>query len=248
MKLERLCFAWLLVAACTPAWSQAEQPGQIAFRSIGFLQEDDDDADRADVSDLDDDRDSLGLGDLDLEDIREDTGESRLNQSIYGDVDDRVPQVVDGRLVLPPLTAATTDTSEIGNGRTPEGFRAEQSAAVIDLPHSFLDRGLPGTWTVRHWAAPNTFSLPRFFEDRMLERHGHQRHPRLQPLISGARFFGTVPMLPYLMTVSDPCDCEYTLGYYRSGSCAPVACQRPPYERRAAIAEAVSIASLMALP
>ena len=36
----------------------------------------------------------------------------------------------------------------------------------------------------------------------MLERHGHERWCCAQPLASGARFFLTVPMMPYLMTVT----------------------------------------------
>ena len=75
----------------------------------------------------------------------------------------------------------------------------------------------------------------------MLERHGHTRLGCLQPVASGARFLATVPMLPYLMTVRHPCDKEYTLGYYRSGSRAPALLQRPPYERRAVVAETAAI-------
>ena len=41
------------------------------------------------------------------------------------------------------------------------------------------------------------------------------------PLVSAAHFFVTVPLLPYKMGVEPPCECEYTLGYYRPGSCAP---------------------------
>ena len=83
----------------------------------------------------------------------------------------------------------------------------------------------------------------------MLERHGQEHDSHLQPLVSGARFFATVPMLPYLMVVRDPFDCESTLGYYRSGSCAPMMLQRPPYERRAAIGEAAAIAAtIIAFP
>ena len=83
----------------------------------------------------------------------------------------------------------------------------------------------------------------------MLERHGHERCGHLQPLASGARFFATVPMLPYLMTVREPCDCEYTLGYYRPGSSVPAMLQRPPYERHALIIESAAVAgAIIAFP
>ncbi|MEM9643890.1 MAG: hypothetical protein AAF989_02755 [Planctomycetota bacterium] len=186
--------------------------------------------------------------DLEIEDLGE-GGVSNLNRSIYGDVNDRLPVVENGRFILPALMAATTDQSGIGNGKLPTDFRDGTDEEVVALPESLFDRGLPASWTVRNWAAPNTFSLPRYFEDRMLERHGHERFPYLQPLASGVRFFSTIPMLPYLATVRPPCECEYTLGYYRTGSCAPVMLQRPPYERRAVIAEAAAIAGAsIALP
>jgi hypothetical protein len=162
---------------------------------------------------------------------------------------ERVPLVDDGRFVLPTLIAATTETKDIGNGRTPEGFRAGEQSPTRLLPESAQQR--QDTWqrTVGQWAAANTFSHPRYFEDRMLERHGHERCHYLQPLVSGARFFSQIPMLPYLATVRPPCDCEYTLGYYRSGSCAPPLLQRPPYERTAVAVEAAAIAgAIIAFP
>ncbi len=159
---------------------------------------------------------------------------------------DIVPSAVDGRIILPALKAVSTATDEVGSGdsvgRTPTEFRGSAQRPMQPLPEDSSGRGLNWDWTVSNWAAANTFSHPRYFEDRMLERHGHERCPRLQPFASGMRFFTTVPMLPYLMTVSNPCDYEYTLGYYRSGSCTPAFLQRPPYERRAVIVESGSVA------
>jgi hypothetical protein len=79
----------------------------------------------------------------------------------------------------------------------------------------------------------------------MLERHGHVRWGCFQPVASGARFFATIPMLPYLMTINEPCDCEYTLGYYRPGSCAPALVQRPPYDRRALVMEGLVVGGVV---
>ncbi len=147
------------------------------------------------------------------------------------------PEVVGGQFRLPALTALTTATAQIGNGRTPDSFRGDQPTNVIPLPESASERGQPWDWTMAQWAAANTFSYPLYFEDRMLERHGQRRLGKLQPAASMARFLSTFPMLPYLTAVNAPCECEYTLGYYRSGSCAPVMMQRPPWERRAVINE-----------
>ncbi len=177
-----------------------------------------------------------------------DTSTDRVEQEIEAMVKERgqmLPQVIDGKLTLPPLAAVSIATDTIGNGRAPEGFRGGKPSPARPLPEDASSRGLDWNWSVANWAAANTFSHPRYFEDRMLERHGHERFPYLQPFASGARFFTTVPMLPYLMTVRHPCDCESTLGYYRSGSCAPVMLQRPPLDRRAVLVEAGTVAGLI---
>lgn len=173
-----------------------------------------------------------------------DSGPADSGKSILGEENvSRQPRYEAGRIALPPLMAPSIATDTIGNGRTPEGFRESEDQLVQKLPESPAERGESWNWTIGEWAAANTFSHPRYFEDRMLERHGQERDSHLQPLVSGARFFATVPMLPYLMIVRDPFDCESTLGYYRSGSCVPIMLQRPPYERRAVIGEAAAIAA-----
>lgn len=180
---------------------------------------------------------SLSDDDEDLEDDYDDEPLFKINQ-------DRLARIEDGRFVLPPLEAVSVDTSGIGNGRIPENFRDMHDVPARMLPESGSERYLdskPWNWTVAHWRAANTFSFPRYFEDRMLERHGHERFPGLQPFASGFRFAATVPMLPYLMTLSPPKECESTLGYFRPGSCAPTMHQQPPYSNRALAAEAAAI-------
>lgn len=163
--------------------------------------------------------------------------------------EDLIPKVEDGHFRLPLLAPPTLSTENIGNGRTPDDFRGQQDSPLQPLPESGGQRGEVWNWSICNWAAANTFSNPRYFEDRMLERHGHQRCGHLQPLASGARFFATVPMLPYLMTVREPCECEYTLGYFRPGSAAPAMLQRPPYERHALIIESAAVAgAIIAFP
>lgn len=146
------------------------------------------------------------------------------------------------RFALPPIAALTTDMTEIGNGEVPEGFRGGESAPLIALPESGVDRGLPWDWNTQYWAAANTFSHPLYFEDRMLERHGHKRFPHLTPLVSGGRFAAQAAILPYLSAIHPPSECLYTLGYYRAGNCVPAFKQRPPYQRKAVAAQATSSA------
>ena len=163
---------------------------------------------------------------------------------------ERIAKTEGGRFVLPKLKAPSIATDQIGNGRVPKGFRGENPALPRLLPESGSQRGAGNwPWMGTRWAAANTFSHPRYFEDRMLERHGQERFPLAQPLVSGARFFATVPMLPYLMTVRPPCDYEYTLGYFRTGSCTPAVYQRPPFHAGATAVEAAAIAAgIAALP
>jgi hypothetical protein len=129
----------------------------------------------------------------------------------------------------------------------PVGFRQGAVSPAIPLPESGFDRELPWQWQARNWAASNTFSHPLYFEDRMLERHGQRRFPYLQPFVSGGRFLAQGVMLPYLATISPPCECEYSLGYFRAGSCVPAYKQRPPYQRKAAVAQAAAIVSAIAI-
>ncbi len=169
-------------------------------------------------------------------------------------IEERLPEVEAGRFVLPPIRAVSIDQKPIGNGKVPEGIQAGDDLQLVLLPedgYSRLALTGGGAWPqlIRPWAAPNTYSHPLYFEDRMLERHGHERWGCFQPLASGARFFTTLPMLPYLATVQEPCDIVYSKGYYRAGSPVPKFYQRPPLEQRAVIVEAAVVSgTFIALP
>lgn len=166
--------------------------------------------------------------------------------SIYGE--NRIASFGDNKILLPPLISPTTNPSDIGSKKLPEDFSGDQ-LVLKELLREGPDRGEDWALTAYFWHAPNTYSHPLYFEDVMLERHGHQRFPALQPLISGGRFFATIPMLPYLMTINPACDYDYHLGHFRPGSCAPGLMQRPPYVRRAAVVQAAATAgAFIAIP
>lgn len=88
------------------------------------------------------------------------------------------------------------------------------------------------------WVASELRHRPLYFEDAMLERHGQMRHPLVQPMASGARFFLTFPVLPYALVVDPPCPAQSTLGHFRPGSGAPLLLQRPPFQANAGLVEA----------
>nr|WP_236621221.1 hypothetical protein [Rhodopirellula sallentina] len=81
----------------------------------------------------------------------------------------------------------------------------------------------PRTWTptTMTYAASNLCHKPLYFEEVNLERYGHTAGPLAQPVISSAHFFLNIAVLPYKMGVHSPHECQYALGYYRPGNCAP---------------------------
>jgi hypothetical protein len=91
------------------------------------------------------------------------------------------------------------------------------------------------------WKASALCHKPLYFEEQYLERNGHSRGPIADPLVSAAHFFITVPLLPYYMGVELPHECEYSLGYYRPGSCAPWIIDGFPLSCRGAAFEATAV-------
>jgi hypothetical protein len=78
------------------------------------------------------------------------------------------------------------------------------------------------------WKASNLCHKPLYFEDEQLERYGHSAGPILQPLKSTAHFFVQLAALPYQMGIHPPNECQYALGFYRPGNCAPWLCEPVP--------------------
>ena len=116
------------------------------------------------------------------------------------------------------------------------------------LPTGF-DRTQVVSPIVKQWAPSSICHKPLYFQDTMLERHGHERFPCLQPVASGVRFFGTLPVLPYLMTLHPPQEDIYNLGHYRPGTAAPCLRERPPYDQHALRVQVLSAgAAAVAIP
>jgi hypothetical protein len=97
---------------------------------------------------------------------------------------------------------------------------------------------LPSTY---HWHASALCHKPLYFEEVQLERYGHTAGPFRQPFISGAHFFLNIATLPYHMGYQPPHECQYALGYYRPGSCAPWMIPPVPLSLKGAAAEAAAI-------
>jgi hypothetical protein len=94
---------------------------------------------------------------------------------------------------------------------------------------------------VLFWQPTNMMYRPTYFDDVPLERYGQSICPHLQPVISGARFFGTVPLLPYKMGYLCPHECISDAGLYRPGSPAPCMRERLPFTVRGALYQAAAV-------
>ena len=88
------------------------------------------------------------------------------------------------------------------------------------------------------WKASGLCHKPLYFEQAQLERYGHDWGPVLQPFVSGAHFFGSAAILPYKMGLQTPNECDYALGYYRPGNCAPYMIEPLGFTWRAAAFQA----------
>ncbi len=91
------------------------------------------------------------------------------------------------------------------------------------------------------WKAPNLCHKPLYFEEVNLERYGHTGGPFLQPVISSAHFFANIAVLPYKMGVHAPNECQYALGYYRPGNCAPWIVPPVPLSLRGGLYQAAAM-------
>ncbi len=72
------------------------------------------------------------------------------------------------------------------------------------------------------WCAPNIHYQPLWFEDVALERYGQTFcDSRIQTAASAAHFFLSTLTLPYHAAADPYYECDYPLGYFRPGDCAP---------------------------
>ncbi len=91
------------------------------------------------------------------------------------------------------------------------------------------------------WKASNLCHKPLYFEEVNLERYGHTAGPFVQPIVSSAHFFVNIAVMPYKMGVHAPTECQYTLGYYRPGNCAPWIVPPVPLSLRGTLYQAAAV-------
>ena len=137
------------------------------------------------------------------------------------------------KIVLKSIREISHDIRPAQAGPLPE-------ECVLEYP-TYYGRNFSQTCFM--WKASALSTQAAYFEDVQLERYGNTIVcPSLQPVISGVKFFATVPILPYKMGVTPPNECVYTLGHRRPGSCAPYMVEPFPISPRGALFQAGAVA------
>jgi hypothetical protein len=140
------------------------------------------------------------------------------------------------------LSIPNTSIAGIGTGTTPEDATDGRLPDPMPLPYG-PDREAGWSVKTKHWVAPVYCHQPTYYEDVMLEHHGHERCVALQPVLSGARFYTGIFFTPYLATLRPPLQDIPSTGHYRPGSCAPALRQRAPYDPTAMKVQAAATAA-----
>ena len=148
--------------------------------------------------------------------------------------------------VVDPSTNAMQDISlniAPPPGELPTNLARERFAAIeprVQMP------GASRAWrgSTKYWNASLLNHQPLYFEDVNLDRHGFT-YGWKQPFISGAKFFATIPAMPYLVAACPPNQTQYTLGESRPGDHAPYVHVRPPVSASGAALQAGVITGLI---
>lgn len=130
---------------------------------------------------------------------------------------------------------------------TSSAYKEVDSYLIVDERSDLATNGLVGGDfpTSYTWMTPGTYHRPLYFEQVNLERYGTGVHSALQPALSAAHFFTTIPVLPYKMGSQCPTSTEYTLGHYRPGDCTPHQLHHRPWSWRGAGVQALFVTGMV---
>jgi hypothetical protein len=141
------------------------------------------------------------------------------------------------------LSTPNLSIANIGTGQTPEDWVSGRLPEPQVLPYG-PDRQVELFAQGKAWVAPVFCHQPLYFEDTMLERHGHEKCPKLTPMLSGARFYTTAFFSPYLAVLRPPLKDISNAGHYRPGSAAPGIRERAPYDPAAMRLQLLTVGTL----
>lgn len=147
--------------------------------------------------------------------------------------------ILDSGQKLPYAKLAEADWAAIAN------YWQLPSTCSIGQRGSLQRNWVPQSVT---WHASSLCHKPLYFENRQLERYGHSRGPFMQPVQSTLHFFGSVFFLPYNTAINPPNECQYSLGFYRPGNCAPWLVDPIPFSRAGIRRQALVATGLAFIP
>lgn len=134
--------------------------------------------------------------------------------------------------IAPRLVDADGESQQLPEGRARK--------AMSQVPKTHHEIGHSRNWGAMSysWEAPALKYNPLYFEDPELERYGNEVC-MLQPVVSGTKFFATIPTLPYQMAIegNGVCHTVYDLGYDRPGNCVPYSLHTVPFSWTAALTQ-----------
>ncbi|MDV6034213.1 MAG: hypothetical protein F9B45_29790 [Phycisphaera sp. RhM] len=174
--------------------------------------------------------------------------ESRQTSRPWSSIEGRV--IATGRFVELAYEKVIIETDDGGKQELPIERLSEGDLGYLSenwgLPKECLIEQVaytPRSWAplTMTWKASNLCSKPRYFEQVNLERYGHTAGPLLQPVVSSAHFFANIAVLPYKMGIHPPNECQYALGYYRPGNCAPWIVPPVPISARGALVQGATM-------
>ncbi|QDT42992.1 hypothetical protein Pan241w_30870 [Gimesia alba] len=160
---------------------------------------------------------------------------------------EKAPSVKSPHLVelgLKPITQLSISAKPPA-GELPKNTAAEQ---LEKLPTRQVTMGETRNWelSTMEWEAPGVAYNPLYFEEPYLERYGYN-YGALQPFLSAGRFFGRIPVLPYMIGAYPMDECRYPLGYARPGDCPPYQVEKLPYSTRGVLFESLTVTGLVFL-
>ncbi|HTQ37624.1 MAG TPA: hypothetical protein VMJ32_01275 [Pirellulales bacterium] len=132
---------------------------------------------------------------------------------------------------------------------TPPGANAKGDQVPFECSLS-TDAFVPRNWQclTYTWKASALCHKPLYFEEDSIERYGHSWGPLgFEDAQTYIHFFGDLVLLPYNVGVQTPCECDYALGYYRVGDCAPWICDPFPLSCRGLLTGAIGYCGVAAL-
>ena len=144
------------------------------------------------------------------------TGSDNLREPIKGVISDQIPLLSVDAMIGPLKGAAQLfDRLDLV-----EDLRFVAAPAPPGPREDASQFGwMPTPYT---WISPAFYHYPLYFEQPNLERYGVGRARAVQPLLSAAHFFSSIPLVPYKTLTHHPRERVYTLGQGRPGNCVPV--------------------------